>query len=200
MYYAYFKQCFKKFLWCTSRSPSEGFFFLIFYLFIFFLRLIHAMSLVRSSSAQLLLLSWWEILFYFIFMFLACNLIRLTDWLRGFEGFKLGFLGERYTFRNTEVKSKDGMAPCESGKVNGSIYAVPGSTADPETPLKTFYTSEHIMRNKWDELEALVLSRSVISLVLKEWVSWLECWDGELLGGIGRAGKEELLHCIKEEN
>lgn len=60
------------------------------------------------------------------------------------------------------------MAPCESGKVNGSIYAVPGSTADPETPLKTFYTSEHIMRNKWDELEALVLSRSVISLVLKE--------------------------------
>lgn len=147
MYYAYFKQCFKKFLWCTSRSTSDFFFSLLF-IYLFFLRLIHPMPLVRSSSAQLLLLSWWGILFFYFFIFLACNLLRLTDWLRWFEGFKLVFLGERYTFRNTEVKSKDGMAPCESGKVNGSIYAVPGSTADPETPLKTFYTSEHIIRNK----------------------------------------------------
>ncbi|KAK4807079.1 hypothetical protein QYF61_018420 [Mycteria americana] len=52
------------------------------------------------------------------------------------------------------------MTSPEGGNISGNIYAASGSTEGSGAYLKCLYTNEHSMRNKQDELEALVSSQS----------------------------------------
>lgn len=51
------------------------------------------------------------------------------------------------------------MQYSEVVKANGSICAAPGSAEGTGAHLKCLYTNTCIMKSKWDELEALVLSK-----------------------------------------
>ncbi|PKU43996.1 rna-directed dna polymerase from mobile element jockey-like [Limosa lapponica baueri] len=74
-------------------------------------------------------------------------------------------MGEGDTIRRAEGKPRIGMAwhgmlPPEGGNDNGNIYAASGSLEGSGTYLKCLYTNTCSMRNKQDELDALVSSQS----------------------------------------
>jgi len=51
------------------------------------------------------------------------------------------------------------MQYSEVVKANGSICAAPGSAEGTGAHLKCLYTNTYSMRNEWDEVEALILSK-----------------------------------------
>lgn len=110
-------------------------------------------------------------------------------------------MGEGDTIRTTEIKRRD-KALSEGGMTNGSICAALGSTTGSGAHLKCFYTNTCNMRNKQDELEALVLFWSMISLVLVGLNGM--CPMTGVLGWraigcyrrTGRAGEVDVLHLL----
>ena len=60
-------------------------------------------------------------------------------------------------FTNVKVKTRDVMAASERGKANRSMCTTSESSVDSVVHL---YTNTCIMKSKWDELEALVLSQT----------------------------------------
>lgn len=102
--------------------------------------------------------------------------------------------------RNTEVKTRAGMAPLEGGKNNGRICAAPGSAEGSGAHLKCLFTNAHSMRNQWHELKAWVLSQSSDIIGTSE-TGWNEsyelCWRAAGCSGwVGRAGKVEVVLCM----
>lgn len=102
--------------------------------------------------------------------------------------------------RNTEDKSRGGMAALEGGKDNGRICATPGSAEGSGAHLKCLFTNAHSMRNQWHELKAWVLSQSsdIIGISETRWNESHElCWRAAGCSGwVGRAGKVEVVLCM----
>lgn len=66
------------------------------------------------------------------------------------------------------MPSDDAALP-EGGKDKGN-YATPGSAVGSGEHQKCLHTNAHSMRNKWDELEALIPSQSYdIIRISKTW-------------------------------
>ena len=79
-----------------------------------------------------------------------------ADW----ESCKLESVGERDTNRTAVGKPRVGMALPESCNASGDTYAAPGSMDGSGAYLKCLYANAHSVRNKQDELEALVSFQS----------------------------------------
>ena len=91
--------------------------------------------------------------------------------------------GDRDTNRIAVGKPRVGMALPEGGNASGNIYTAPGSTEGSGTYRKCLYTSTCSMRNKQDELEALVSSQSYNIIGISEtW--WNDChnWSAGMEG------------------
>lgn len=79
---------------------------------------------------------------------------RVTPFSSGKVVFQVVFI------RNTKVMPRDGATLSEGDKANGSTCATPECAAGSGAHLKCLYTSACSTRNKWDELEVLVLSQN----------------------------------------
>ncbi len=102
--------------------------------------------------------------------------------------FKLKSVGEGDTNRIAVGKPKVGIA-------SGNIYTAPGSTGGTGAYLKCLYTNAHSMRNKQDELEALVHSQSYNIIGIsetwwKESHAWSAAIEGYRLFRRGRQGRQ----------
>ena len=105
--------------------------------------------------------------------------------------------GEGDTVRKNEVKPRAGAALPEGGKANRSIYDAPGSAEGSGAHPKCLYTNTHSMREKWDKLEALVLSQSYdIIGGISPMTAVLGRRAISYSGDIDRTGKVEPLCCM----
>ncbi|KAK4816487.1 hypothetical protein QYF61_017239 [Mycteria americana] len=85
-------------------------------------------------------------------------------------------MGEGDTNSIAADKPRFGMASPEGGNASGNIYTASGSTEGSGAYLKCLYTNAHSIRNKQDELEALVSSQSYNIIGISEtW--WNESHD-----------------------
>ena len=75
------------------------------------------------------------------------------------------------------------MALPEGDNASGNTYTAPGSTEGSGAYLKCLYTSAHSMRNKQDELEALVHSQSHVVIGISEtWWNVSHDWSAGMEG------------------
>ena len=57
------------------------------------------------------------------------------------------------------LEPRDSAEQSNGGEANGIIYTTPRSSEDLGAHLKCLYTNTYSMRNEWDEVEALILSK-----------------------------------------
>ena len=92
-------------------------------------------------------------------------------------------MGEGDTNRIAVGKPRVGMASPEGGNASGNIYTAPGSTEGSGAYLKCLYTNAHSMRNKQDELEALVSSQNYDIIGISEtWWKESHNWSAGMEG------------------
>lgn len=92
-------------------------------------------------------------------------------------------MGEGCINRIAVGKPRVGMALPPGGNGNGNIYTAAGSTEGSGEYLKCWYKNAHSMRNKQDELEALVCSQSYDVIgISKTWWNESHSWSAGMRG------------------
>jgi len=111
-------------------------------------------------------------------------------------------MGEGDTNRRDEGKPRVGIASPEHGNANEIIYTAPGSTEGLGADLTHLYTISCSMRNKQDELKALVCSPSGDIICISEtwwneshnWSAGMEGYRLFKRGSQGRRGRGAALY------
>ena len=92
-------------------------------------------------------------------------------------------MGEGHTNRIAVGKPRVAVALPEGGNASGNIFTAPGSTEGSRAYLKCLYTNTRSMRNKQDELEALVSSQNYdIIGITKTWWNESHDWSAGMEG------------------